>query len=53
MQVRQSVDAPDTDLFKGVFLYNTKNNAPVTYLDYIDPIQEKKKKKLLVPLSKK
>ena len=38
---RQPVDAPDTDLFKGVFLYNTKNNALVTYLDYIDPIQGK------------
>ena len=38
---RQPIDSADTSKFKGVFLYNTKNNQLVSYIDYIDPIQGK------------
>ena len=38
---RQPVLPADTSKFKGVYLYNVKDNSLQTYLDYIDPIQGK------------
>ena len=38
---RQPILPADTSKFKGVYLYDTKTNGLLTYLDYIDPIQGK------------
>lgn len=40
-KLRTPVSSADVSKFKGVYLYNTKDNSLVTYLDYIDPIQGK------------
>ena len=39
--LRSPVDQVNLDKFNGAFLYNTKTQKLVTYLDYIDPIQGK------------
>ena len=39
--IRSSNAVVDTDKIKHAFLYNTKTNSLITYLDYIDPIQGK------------
>jgi hypothetical protein len=38
---KQPIDPADLNKFKGVFLYDTKTQEFITYLDYIDPIQGK------------
>ena len=39
--IRQPVEQVDLDSIKSVFLYNTKTEEIITYLDYIDPVQGK------------
>ena len=39
--VRSPVLPADLTKFKGVYLYNRKNNSLISYIDYIDPIQGK------------
>jgi len=39
--LRSPIDQANLEKFNGAFLYNTKTQKLVTYLDYIDPIQGK------------
>ena len=39
--LRTPIDQVNLDKFNGAFLYNTKTQKLITYLDYIDPIQGK------------
>ena len=39
--VREPVLPADLSKFKGVYLYNRRNNSLISYIDYIDPIQGK------------
>ena len=40
-QIRSSIQPADTDKILGAFLYNTKENKILTYIDFIDPVQGK------------